>query len=168
MDYCRSSGHLSDFRSFKPKNTELLRVMPPSQLFKKSPNFTLVDKTVGNNSTTCTLPCLIDNRLDFKTPFELEHTIIILGEVLLLVIIPMGYSYFSSEINLTYPPRQITFTLPLQCYPRFTSKCGIPLAYSSSNPKVKTARSIRQLTQLYTPFEVYLTTIGGRSISNRS
>ena len=37
----RSSGHLSALKTFGLKNTGLLRVMPPSQLFEiSSPRFT--------------------------------------------------------------------------------------------------------------------------------
>ena len=82
VDLCRSSGHLSAPKAFGLKNTGLLRVMPPSQLFKiSSPR--LASRFVY------TLGRVIDvhqqhhlyNELsfDFETPLKLKLAMMITG-----------------------------------------------------------------------------------------
>ena len=51
----------------------------------------------------------------------------------------MGYSYSSSEVNQTIYNCLVTKSFGLQCYPRLLRICGIPLAYSTSNPRVQDA-----------------------------
>lgn len=94
---CRSSGHLSALKSFEPKNTELLRVMPPSQLFKKSSPPFRVTYSLGREISVQQQHHLYDElSFDFKTPLELEHAIMIAGE-------PSFFTVFLRIIPIVLP-----------------------------------------------------------------